>query len=407
MRLVIFSVSCARARSRISQRPSSKTHIRELEARIKSLEENLKKAEELAERNLYLMPPTGDESVRALEAIPETEADPALDPTDGADIPPTLIARLCAKQSHFHTDEVGQLRFFGPTSSLHTTESVQSTFVQWGDASTTASDLSDISPLLRDHLLEQYWKYQHTVLQVVHREAFLHDMQTGQPRYYSKSLLYSILASAAVFSEAPEIRALALSKDDEPSGSKPYLLRKAIELTEDELENNAGITTIQALQLLSAIHCRRSDDTKGWMESGRGTRLLFELGLHKDDAEFQNYRLSQMDLSVRQVVFWGCFTYDRGWSLYLGRPYAINLDDVTISRPACDTHTTNSWEMLILLSWTKLFDIVGHICNALNGKTCPATRLQQLSQQLLAWQSSLDSSLQYSPGCPPSVAVLQ
>ncbi len=187
-----------------------------------------------------------------------------------SEIPPSLIARLCAKQSHFHTDEVGQFRFFGPTSSLHTTENHASSFVQWGENATKIEvpDQHDISPLLRDHLLEQYWKYQHTVLQVVHREAFLNDMKTGQCRYYSKGLLYSILASAAVFSEAPEIRALALSKDDDPGGAKPYLLRKATELVEDELENNAGITTVQGLQLLSAIHCRRADDTKGWMESG-------------------------------------------------------------------------------------------------------------------------------------------
>ena len=225
---------------------------------------------------------------------------------------------------------------------------------------------------------------QHTVLQVVHREAFQHDLRTGQCRYYSKALLYSILASAAVFSEAPQIRALSLSKDEDPSGSKPYLLRKASELVEDELENNPGITTVQSLQLLSAIHCRRSADTKGWMESGRGSRLIFEPGLHKDDAEFQPYRLSPMDLEVRQVVFWGCFTYDRGWSLYLGRPYAINLDDITISRPSSDKNSSTSWEMLILLAWTELFEIVGHICNALKGKSDTSLRLQTLRQRLLA-----------------------
>jgi hypothetical protein len=155
------------------------------------------------------------------------------------------------------------------------------------------------------------------------------------------------------------------------------------------------------------VYCRRSADTKGWMESGRGSRLIFELGLHKDDAEFQSYRLSPMDLEVRQVVFWGCFTYDRGWSLYLGRPYAINLDDCTISRPSCNKNSTSSWEMLILLAWIELFEIVGHICNALNGKSCTSLRLQTLRQQLLTWESNLDSSLRHSPGCPPSVSVLQ
>jgi hypothetical protein len=143
------------------------------------------------------------------------------------------------------------------------------------------------------------------------------------------------------------------------------------------------------------------------MESGRGSRLIFELGLHKDDAEFQSYRLSPMDLEVRRVVFWGCFTYDRGWSLDLGCPYAINLDNVTVSRPSCDKNSASSWEMLILLAWTELFEIVGHICTALNERSCKLLRLQTLRHQLLAWESNLDSSLRHSPGCPPSVSVLR
>lgn len=217
------------------------------------------------------MPPNADGTDEILESITNAEATGSISTViSSSEIPPSLIARLCAKQSHFHTDEVGQFRFFGPTSSLHTTENHSSAFVQWGDMEikVEAPDQQDISPLLRDHLLEQYWKYQHTVLQVVHREAFLMDMKSGHPRYYSKALLYSILASAAVFSQAPEIRALALGKDDDPGGAKPYLLRKASELVEDELENNACITTVQGLQLLSAIYCRRAADTKGWMESG-------------------------------------------------------------------------------------------------------------------------------------------
>jgi len=45
--------------------------------------------------------------------------------------------------------------------------------------------------------------------------------------------------------------------------------------------------------------------------SGRATRLLFELGLHKDARELQASHMTQMDLEVRQAVFLGCFLYDR------------------------------------------------------------------------------------------------
>ena len=185
------------------------------------------------------------------------------------EIPRSLIARLCARQSHLNTDELGQLRFFGPTSSLHTAESVCSSFVHWGDFTTKNDDHSnnDIPPRLQEYLLNQYWKYQHTVLQVIHKEAFLHDMRTGQCRYFSKALLYSIFACAARISDIPDVRALTTSTAEGTDREESYLIKKATVLLEEELEH-AGITTIQSLQLLSVIHCVRSADTKGWMESG-------------------------------------------------------------------------------------------------------------------------------------------
>jgi hypothetical protein len=176
-----------------------------------------------------------------------------------------------------------------------------------------------------------------------------------------------------------------------------------------EVENDAGVTTVQSLALLSAVHCRRGADTKGWLESGRACRLIFELGLHKDDTEFQSSRSSRLDFEVRRVVFWGCFTYERGWSVYLGRPSALNLEDITISPPSIlsDNASSYSAELSILLAWTTIFTIVGDICNALNRKPFTYTQMQNLRQTLVTWQSSLDPSLMHVPGCPPAVSVLQ
>jgi hypothetical protein len=390
-------------------RPSSKNHIKELEKRVETLQKQLKEAEVTAQRNLYLTPPSSAVSSDSTDLTSNTNFTENASVVDSDKTPHNLIARLCAEKSHFHADESGQVKYFGPTSSLHTNEKVSSTFANWDAGKLATDDQDDIAPMLRDHLLEQYWKFQHLVLQIVHREAFVQDMQAGRSRYFSKALLYAILANAAVFSEAPEIRSLTLSTDEDPEGSKPYLLRKASELVEMEVENGVGVTTIQSLQLLSAVYCRRGADTKGWLESGRASRLIFELGLHKDDAEFQSYQSSPMDLEVRRVVFWGSFTYDRGWSLYLGRPYALNLQDVTISPPSLLSDKTSSYstELSILLAWTTLFTVVGDICNALNKKPFTYTQMQNLRQTLLAWQSSLGPDLKHVPGCPPAVLVLQ
>lgn len=388
-------------------RPSSKNYTRELERQIKNLEKRLREAEERAQRNLYLTPPIPAQSSHG--GMDFALGNDFVETIDFDRTPHTLIARLCADKPHFRADESGRVKYYGPTSSLHTSEKMSYNFVRWDDSMLELDDQDDISPTLRNHLLERYWQFQHKVLQVVHREAFLQDMQAGRSRYYSKALLYAILANAAVSSEVAEIRALALSRDEDPEGSKPYLLRKATEMTEHEIENNVGVTTVQCLQLLSAVHSRRGGDTKGWLESGRASRLIFELGLHKEDAEFQSSHSSPMDLEVRRVVFWGCFAYDRGWGLYLGRPCALNLDDVTISPLSLVSDETSSYsaELSILLAWATLFTIVGDICNALNKKSFTYNHLQTFHQTLLTWESSIDPGLRHTPGCAPAVYVLQ
>ncbi|KAI9811856.1 MAG: hypothetical protein M1827_005207 [Pycnora praestabilis] len=385
------------------RRPSSKTHIRELEQRISFLEKALKEA-----RSTQPQPQHENSILPAIEdvrdaAIPELQ--PSIDTDLSSDVPSSLIGRLCGMKWQLNSDEVGQLRFFGPTSSLHLTESVSSSILHWGENTTRrASQMQDDVPLaLQEYLLDQYWKYQHTVLQVVHKEAFLNDMRTGQCRYFSKLLQYCIFACAARISDQPQVRALALSADDDDE-EQPFFVKKATALLEQELES-PRITTIQALQLLSVLECAKSKDTKGWLYSGHAIRLIFDLGLHRDCSQLDSANLTQTDLEVRQVVFWGCFGFDRLWALYLGRPHFIKLDDITVPRPGSDKNV-HSWEMRMSAAWTGLLDIVGQTCDALNGNACTTTRVGSLNKQLLDWQSHLDEELQYIAGGPASVCLL-
>lgn len=141
------------------------------------------------------------------------------------------------------------MHFYGPTSSLHLTEQRSSSLLQWGPIGSSNSNneeaLQDVVPELKSYLLTLYWTYQHTVLQVVHKEAFLRDMETGQTRYFSKLLLYCIYACAARISDRPDIRALALPTDEDVDDEQPYFVRKATELLVQELKR-PQITTIQS-----------------------------------------------------------------------------------------------------------------------------------------------------------------
>jgi len=182
-----------------------------------------------------------------------------------------LIGRICDRKSQLNTDEVGRLHFFGPTSGLHTAECMSSWFVRWGEFPTEhCSLIEEIPQRLQEYLLDRYWKFQHNVIPTIHKEAFLDDMRSRRCRYYSKGLLYSMFACSARISEFPELRALVLSREEQEGNTEePYLLKKATTLVEEELRNNASITTVQALNLLSVIYCSiYASDNKGWMDSG-------------------------------------------------------------------------------------------------------------------------------------------
>lgn len=217
---------------------------------------------------------------------------PSIASSDGSNSSDNMIVRLCGGQRQLNSDRAGRLRFFGPTSSLHLSESiVSSVLINEGSSNRGHFTWQEVLPQdLQDYLLALYWEYQHQVIPVIHKEgelsdnsspsttgyslnlswkAFLRDFSTGQTKYCSKLLVHCILTRAAAISDRAEIRALALA-DDETNEDPPYLVRRCAALLDSEL-NNPGITTLQSLQLLSEIYCVISNDTKGWLDAGKSS----------------------------------------------------------------------------------------------------------------------------------------
>ncbi|KIX92802.1 uncharacterized protein Z520_11465 [Fonsecaea multimorphosa CBS 102226] len=316
----------------------------------------------------------------------------------------SLISRLCEAQGRLNSKDDGQLRYFGPTSSLHLTESVTSIFKYCSDVSKFGADIEkDVPWAMQQYLLDLYWKYQHNILHIIHKEAFLAGMQTQQGPYFSRCLLLCLLASAARISVSPEIRALSVPADDDETGEKPILTRQAEEALEEELLS-PGLTTIQSLMLLSIIDCCQSNDSRGWMRSGNACRLAFDLGLHENWSRIPNTKLSPLDFEVRQVILWGCVGFDRLWALYLGRPPVIKLSDVSIDRPHRNAPT---WDMKMFAAWAELLELSGHISEKLNTNTCFQDQIDFFTEALQRWDASLDHSLTFFPNAPPGVYLLR
>ncbi|KAK2743338.1 hypothetical protein FQN55_007273 [Onygenales sp. PD_40] len=351
-----FTVACANCRSKkikvgntvmlnlptgARRVPYSKRYIRDLQQRIEDLEKALRESEHCRIRQQRdLINLTG---LSQFSGAYHTGSFFSKKP------PSSVILRLC--DGRYQMD--GKQRSFGPTSSLHLTVNVTedptwSIIEAWGEKSTESSesDNFELDSETQNYLLNLYWKYQHTELQVFHKEAFLRDMSTGKSGFYSKALLYCILSCAARISHRPEIRALVLSSHSscqDPQQSRPeqrpLLFTAASRLLEQELRR-PQITTIASLLLLSVIYCASSQDTRGL--SLTGTNCV--------------------------------------WTLKRGRLHSG-----------------------VVLSLTEL---VGLICENLNHGRCNMAQVNQLGDRLHHWYIRLDPSLHYQKNGSPSVAVM-
>jgi hypothetical protein len=312
--------------------PSSKSHIRELYQRIAHLETALETATATAAAaaataQKYAEPSFNNIPAQRKPSVVSSNS-PLSTPSQEED---NIISRLCGRQWKLNSDEEGQYKFFGPTSSLHLTESVSSTLLgPWSQRSVSEDiiigDTIDLET--QEHLLDFYWKFQHTVLQVFDREEFLEGMKTGQSKYFSKALLYTVYACAARISDRPSIRAQVIPSHSDVEDAQPFLVATATRLVEQELDR-PQITTIQALLLLSIIHCSLGKDTKGWMLTGMfiglvtrnfeanidfigdACRLAIDLGLHRTAGQLASVNLSSRDIKVRQVTYLGCLVFDK------------------------------------------------------------------------------------------------
>ena len=84
-----------------------------------------------------------------------------------------MIVRLCGGQRQLNSDRVGRLRFFGPTSSLHLSESVTSSVLtRESNGARGSHQWQDYIPLeLQGYLLDLYWKYQYQMVPIIHKEG--------------------------------------------------------------------------------------------------------------------------------------------------------------------------------------------------------------------------------------------
>lgn len=140
-----------------------------------------------------------------------------------------------------------------------------------------------------------------------------------------------------------------------------------------------------------------------YMYHAMAVSSAIDLGLHKDSSPWlEKGKLTIEDYRHRNIIWWGTYIYDRGWSVYVGRLPNGNRD---ISCP----HPYASGESALSFSGTlvSLLKIIDRIMQEFYSGE-PFQRLSQetaaeLHQNLLDWYNglplseTLDLDLQPSP----------
>ena len=169
-----------------------------------------------------------------------------------------------------------------------------------------------------------YFCWSHPYYVLFSKELFLHDMARGRSKYCSPLLVNALLAVACAFSDRPDAR----TDPNDPGTAGDHFFAEARRLLQSN--DSSNLTTVQALALMGLREASCSRDSSGYQYAGRCIRMAIELGLHLSFGA-DNNKLGPTELEVRNITFWGCFTYDTAWSICIGRisqlpRTAINLD---------------------------------------------------------------------------------
>lgn len=211
------------------------------------------------------------------------------------------------------------LLVYGPTSVF------DSQFVEGGGDQDHASKVTrlrqDPTVLLCVKLFFR-WQYPDLNSFVV-REAFLLELFSPLPKpiYCSPELILAICALGSRMAPDPKVVV-----------KSAYYYSEAKKIVMSRMDKPA-IPTMQAYLLLSVYDIGHGHNSSGWMLSGCGIRMGFDLGFQLDPTVWlhgSGEHLSDMNIATRSRIYWGCYFADHFISLVLGRPSVLKISDSSL-----------------------------------------------------------------------------
>ncbi|CAG8537243.1 13309_t:CDS:2, partial [Ambispora leptoticha] len=298
-----------------------------------------------------------------------------------------------------------------------------------------------------DHLLEIYFTHVHPIMPIIYKPSFFNRLRDKDT--FPHLLLNSMLALASRYSDNAEIQ----KYPDKPESVGSVFFERAKALLDFEYDH-PRVSTVQALILLALREYGSGKVSRAWMYAGMSTRMAQDLGLHRNTEEWDPINFSHEDKETRKRVFWGCFILDRISSANIGRPLAIDEQDVDVSYPSeqeedenellpfkmdysvsaisspissnnttTSTTTTRvkepqykSYCVSRFNALAKLCEITGRILHKIyairsttkSNKESKESILSILDSSLTSWLITLPANLQYNPAAdePPAPATI-
>ncbi|WQF77420.1 hypothetical protein CDEST_02434 [Colletotrichum destructivum] len=354
-----------------NRKPPRKEYVAALQARVKTLEDELALARESG---------WGGDS----GSVPETEP-PAFDNEDDVASPESTASHGTSGTSSAAIEEVtdilgrfaigdgGELCYFGSRSNFNllrssTVRSMSNMDMQRRgyEAAAAQVGLVGVSRDLQSHLLHLFWSWQNSWQYIVCEGPFLQDLGSHPDspfgRFCSPALLYAILALASRYTDDERVR----TDPEDPRTAGDAFAAQARVMLLYECETPTP-TTVQALALTCLREMALNKEALGWMYCGMCVRMAINLGMHLDCSPcVSEGTLSAEEAEVRNVTWWGCYVLDKLFNIGLGRPSMIQARDVTAEPPnICCMEELRPWQGIEALPNPILATASHNVTNAI------------------------------------------
>ncbi|KAH3670381.1 hypothetical protein OGAPHI_000896 [Ogataea philodendri] len=268
----------------------------------------------------------------------------------------------------------------------------------------------------------------------LYREAFLLDFFHPKKdfSYCSKELVLSICSIGALLSSNDKIKEKSLMFYDE---ARESLLKKL---------NHPTLTSLQSFLLLGLYDIYSGRNNGGWMLSGSGLRMGYNLGFQLSPKSWNvgsKHQVNETNLGIRSRVLWGSYLADHFISLILGRPSVLKMSQTTIEE--CETMPNIEWideftykdprsdetpeEVDIVNPLKAIVDLINiteyMLLEIFTGAgplddhsfeiSDKLKLLQKYNEELIEWKARLPENLHWTPakleteGCDPTKMVLK